>query len=51
MPLKHLSIVLTIKELLVYENDKLYLRFSGYITQLKVIKQKTYFSSYERVYQ
>ena len=32
---------LTIKELLVYENDKLYLRFSGYITQLKVIKQKT----------
>ena len=32
---------LTLKELLVYENDKLYLRFSGYISQLKLIKQKT----------
>lgn len=32
---------LTLKEIFVYENDKLYLRFSGYMSQLKLIKQKT----------
>ena len=32
---------LTIKELLVYDNNELYHKFSGYITQIQLIKQKT----------
>ena len=31
---------LTIKELLIYENDELYQRFIGYLTQVNLIKQK-----------
>jgi ATP-dependent Lon protease len=32
---------LTLKELLVYNNEELYNRFIGYITQINLIKQKT----------
>jgi len=32
---------LTVKELLIYNNDELYNRFMGYISQVHVIKQKT----------
>ena len=32
---------LSLKELLVYDNDKIYHRYSGYINQLHLIKQKT----------
>ena len=31
---------LTIKELLIYDNDELYQRFIGYLTQVNLIKQK-----------
>lgn len=32
---------LSLKELLVYDNEKLFIKYTGYISQLQIVKQKT----------